>query len=200
MPLVHINGTGQFTWFFSVPGNSGDTCVTLGFQSEETDMQGMVDKAMDAMATSMMDSISIACALLKCKMLFHRSDETESWESFHNSPVPGTGSSARHPASVAVLVQKRTAFAGRKNRGRFYFPGIPNSDTAPGTDPNALTPGALTQWQTGVDALFAALKDDGPLSPLNPVILHPSPSTTVTEITSFSVQSRLATQRNRLRD
>lgn len=38
------------------------------------------------------------------------------------TPIPGTRDGANPPPQVCILVQKRTGFIGRQNRGRLYMP------------------------------------------------------------------------------
>ncbi len=47
-------------------------------------------------------------------------------------PVPGGNNAEALPPQCAMLVKKRTAFAGRKFRGRLYQPGMSENDQASG--------------------------------------------------------------------
>lgn len=99
------------------------------------------------------------------------------------------------PINVAVLVRKVTGFAGRSNRGRLYLPGV-GLASIPAGGGNFLGAGDLAGFQGQFNAFRAALVTAG----LLPVIFHQAPASTSRAVTSFEVQSRLATQRGRLRD
>jgi hypothetical protein len=68
-----------------------------------------------------------------------------------NAPGQNVGPSL--PSSVAVVVSKRTQFAGRKYRGRWYFGGFRASDTLN----SQLTASALALIQTQMDTLATPL-------------------------------------------
>lgn len=106
----------------------------------------------------------------------------------------GSGGGASASPNVAILVRKNTAAGGRTGRGRFYHPGPQESEV----NPNGTLSGAFVSgMQTEVNDFFGALATAG----LDSVLLHSetSPVTTPTPITSFTVDSRVATQRRRLR-
>lgn len=110
-----------------------------------------------------------------------------------NLGVVGTVVSATMPQNCAVLVRKNTALAGRKQRGRWYMPpAYVNEATVDGTGTiNAVgvaaMQGYINQFRTELDERGAV-----------PVLFH-SDGLPSTPITSFTVDSRIATQRKRLR-
>jgi len=93
----------------------------------------------------------------------------------------------------AILVSKRTALGGRKNRGRMYIPGQSESAMEPGGFVQAAT---LADVQSRVDSLLGKLTaDDLPM-----VIGHSDPGDTFAPIvTALVVSPILATQRRRQR-
>lgn len=103
------------------------------------------------------------------------------------------GSAAISP-NVAVLVSKNTIFGGRAGRGRFFYPGTTESDTQ---GDGGVDAAYLAAAQTAVDGLWTDLTAVSAL----PSLLHgaDSPLSVPTPIGSFTVQSRVATQRRRLR-
>ena len=109
-----------------------------------------------------------------------------------NNQAVGTVSGSAAPPNVAVLVQKRSAFGGKRNRGRFYVPGVPDTQMGP-TGLLGSTP--LGDIQTAADALLDGIESEG--KPM--VILHSSGSGTPTPVTSLIVLALLATQRRRIR-
>lgn len=107
---------------------------------------------------------------------------------------PGTGGGAQTSIAVAILVQKLTAIGGRPGRGRMFIPGAQESEVAPdGTLSGAFVAGLQSELNT----FYADMVTNG----IPPYLLHSvgSPLTTPTAITSFQVQSVVATQRRRQR-
>lgn len=108
------------------------------------------------------------------------------------------------PQNCALLVKKRTGLAGREGRGRIYQPGIPENqvDAVGALDSTALADGTAA-WSGYLSALSAAAGGaiSGPPVPM--VLLHTDPQAGVTPgptpVTSLVVDSRIATQRRRLR-
>lgn len=100
-----------------------------------------------------------------------------------------TGSAA--PPQVSWLVSKRTALGGRRNRGRMYIPGIPETSVSPF---GSIDPTLRQNMEDECDAFLAAIDAAG--CPM--VILHNTVGTP-TLVQSLTVSASVATQRNRLR-
>lgn len=111
------------------------------------------------------------------------------------TPVVGTGSGEGLPINCSILVTKRTASGGRRNRGRCYEPPLIPSENNVDQAGN-LTSGALSLVQGTWDVFFTGLGD----ADLIPVLFHQSAPFTPTPVTGFSVSSLLATQRRRMRN
>lgn len=111
--------------------------------------------------------------------------------------TPGTQTSALLPPNCAVLVQKRTLLGGRANRGRMYLPGISLIAATLDSGGN-FSSGQAEAIQDAVDAFFAELVDVPVFGTARPVLLH-SASSDPTPITGFTVPTKIATQRRRLR-
>lgn len=109
--------------------------------------------------------------------------------------IAGSRNSLSPAGNVAVLVHKRTASGGRRNRGRFFLPWhIANTNILEDGTIDSTTVAALQTdmngWRT---ALVAAS--------LPPVVLHSTGLTVPpapTPITTFQVDNLVATQRRRL--
>lgn len=98
------------------------------------------------------------------------------------------------PPNCAILVKKVTASGGRKNRGRFFWP--PSFlDAGDVTPAGYLESAAVTNHGAKFNEFLAALILGG----VQPVVLHSELLDTPTPITSFQMQTQLATQRKRLR-
>lgn len=112
----------------------------------------------------------------------------------------GTGGATILPQNCAMLVRKRTASAGRRNRGRFYFPMLGILEAAV-SQIGVINAADVTNAQARVDDLFSR-QTTGP-NPTPPVILHSDGGVTApgapTPITGYGVESIIATQRRRMR-
>lgn len=106
---------------------------------------------------------------------------------------PGLGSGTSLPPNCAYLCKKQSASSGRANRGRFFLPGLNEGNVSPA---GVLDPSQLTQINTDLAAMKSNIETVG----FQHVILHSTGSTLApTPITSFSADSKIATQRRRLR-
>lgn len=115
------------------------------------------------------------------------------------TPVNGGVTSGSCPPNTSFLIRKGTGQGGRRNRGRMYIPGVPREAIFANGDIATTT---VTGLQTRVDDL-----QDGPTLVdagfTTPVLLHglglsPTP-VSPTPVTSLNVQTKVATQRRRLR-
>ncbi len=105
----------------------------------------------------------------------------------------GTLSSSMGASAPAMLVRKNTDDGGRKNRGRFFIPGIPESLIDVG---GQLTGGMVTGAQGRLDDFLTGLTTRH----IPMVILHQDDDVTIpTTVTSLAVQATVATQRRRQR-
>lgn len=116
------------------------------------------------------------------------------------TPVAGTIASDTVPQNTATLVRKRTDLGGRRGRGRLYLPGVPETEVnAVGT----LTPAYVSAHQAAFDDWHTYLTAGVGARLYPPVILHRSEGIGTepppTPIARFAVESRVATQRRRLR-
>jgi len=96
------------------------------------------------------------------------------------------------PPNNAVLIRKVTALGGRHGTGRMYVPGQIESEV----DNAGLISGAsLANIQAGATGMLGDLSaNDMPM-----YVLHDSALIAPTLVTALSVQSRIATQRRRIR-
>lgn len=110
--------------------------------------------------------------------------------------TPGAGGKTNTSVTpnTSVLVQKLTNAGGRAGKGRMFIPGVRESEV---NDSGEISVEELEDWQEQLDAFQAGIEG----ADLFPRLLHGegSPLSAPTIITSFSVQSLVATQRRRMR-
>nr|CRY96805.1 hypothetical protein [uncultured prokaryote] len=106
----------------------------------------------------------------------------------------GEGSWGPPPPQCAVLVQKRTGFGGRQNRGRMFVPPFHLNES---TDVSAA--GEINGTRRDeLETIFDDFVSDLGTANVPAVLFHEDGSAS-TVITSLTVLSRLATQRSRIR-
>lgn len=110
------------------------------------------------------------------------------------TPINATASGNALPNNTAFLIRKVTATGGRRGRGRMFIPGPREATVDPTgiintTDRNNLQT-AMNNLRTNMIALASV---DAV------VLLHQTPPQTPDVITALTVQTRVATQRRRMR-
>lgn len=106
----------------------------------------------------------------------------------------GTAVGETPPVNTAMLVKKITGLGGRQNRGRMYIPPFSLSETNI-SKLGVIASGTVTGQQAYINTIMAAIDPD--VTRLK--LLHTNPANTPEIITQLVVQSRVATQRRRLR-
>lgn len=114
---------------------------------------------------------------------------------FSTLTSPGGRSAESTPPSLALMISKRTALGGRRNRGRFYVPWAV-ADTAVAEN-GSISGAVVNTWQTQANAFmtYLSVTNETPM-----VLLHegtppdvPAPTT----VTNLSVDGTIRTQRRR---
>lgn len=115
---------------------------------------------------------------------------------FQINPNTGGGASGYDldPPNVSILVKKSTAAAGRQGRGRIYWP---VAGSAFSNNIGVLDGTTLAGLQAAFDDFLAGLDANGATM----FLLHGAglPITDPSEVTSLTVDPKVATQRRRLR-
>lgn len=197
-PLIIPEDFGQLTFHMSSSETAGAVVCTLGVGiGTSNELGDTVNHAAAAWSNLIMPLITNTITFTGASLLARRSNLLERWDSTVEAPQAGGNGPAQLPDNCAILVQKKTAFAGKRNRGRIYMPGVDEGSVVR----NTLGEIALIGLQSAWDAFGTELKlDEGTYNaPMLPVILHHSAGAP-TEINNFVVQARLATQRGRMRD
>lgn len=111
----------------------------------------------------------------------------------HTVTSVGTQSATCLPPNCAAVVTKSSALAGRSNRGRAYLPAAYLPETA--VSPAGVIDAGLVAFLQG---LLTETIIDLAAADMEMVILH-SEAGTPSPVTSFALQTLIATQRRRLR-
>lgn len=183
-------GFGQATFTYSGSGVPTGAANTMGFQNvggataAELSV-ALVDLWADEVMPALVQNTGLAGCLVKLGPL------STGPSAFTASTVAGSDLSAQASPNVAYLVRKTTALGGRKNRGRFFLPGVDESEVDQGGN---VSPTKLENLNLALsDAFTRMIAEDTP-----PMLLH-NDATAPTAITVFSIDSKVATIRRRLR-
>lgn len=198
MGVIIPEGFYQAAYSFTVQGAVKDTVTTLGGSSLDLGSQtaeeiadvlyGIVSTSGNVFAANAMTNKWTFQGVTVTLMT-----GTGPIVASHIEPYVGTISADNPPSNCCILVKKNTAAGGRKNRGRMYVPAAVMGESSVDAA-GFLGTGVQAAYQTQWDAFKSALDADDQV----PALLH-SDATAPTEITSFSVESQIATQRRRLR-
>lgn len=127
---------------------------------------------------------------------------------FSSSGLAGSLAGSMGPPNLAILIRKNTAIGGRQGSGRFYQPSIAEANV---DEAGLVSSGFRTTLQTAYSGFFGGLQSVslpmyllhswGTYTKLvgNDVFSHTVDLRAPTEVTSLSVDARIATQRRRLR-
>lgn len=202
MALIIPPGFLQAAYHLSATGDSELMVVTCGHEIDGASGATGEDAADDlftSFATRWMPHVGSMYAL-EYVATYIGQDGPTTVNVSTNAPFQGTGGSSVVPQNTAALIRKRTDLGGRRGRGRFYLPGVAESAV---DNVGILSGAAITGYQTAADDWYEDLTAmvGGRLYP--PVVLHRSEGIGVepapTPVTRFVVESRVATQRRRLR-
>jgi hypothetical protein len=202
MPLIIPPGFAQCSWQWELNGDPEYINTTCGVYVTEYggNFQAAANDCADAMgvafpAAQMSDQFRFRGVVL-------RVGQDGAPPIIVEAPrdVVGLGGAAILPSNCALLVRKLTNAGGRRNKGRFYFPLLAILENAV-SQIGVVSPLDLANMQGRLNVLHVELMAGSP-NP-SPVILHSSGGVTPpgipTEVTGFSAQPIIATQRRRMR-
>jgi hypothetical protein len=176
--------------FLSVATPTG-AAVTFGVQNA-SDFTAAVagEKVVDAWQTSdIMGPLSSSCATSALRIKLGPTEDGPSYE--RAMSIGGLESSAAVPPNTSALVRKFTARGGRKGRGRFFLPGLPEGNVTSG---GIIDSGIVTALNDACATLLTELaNNDVPMA-----LLHDGPETP-NLVSGLTVSDQAATQRRRLR-
>lgn len=110
--------------------------------------------------------------------------------------LTGTSAGNRPSPNCALLISKRTAVGGRRNKGRMYLPAGFMLESDFGSD-GRLGTTPLNAFQASANTFFNSLSLEAAIA--GPVLFHSTTPSTPTVVTGLQVQSVIATQRERMR-
>jgi len=189
-------GFGQAVFTFKVAGDNEEMLTTLGFATDadtSAERTGVADLFFDAWRDNLTGMHVSTCDLNRVDVYFGTTGGTIPSTSTL-PPNGGTGGTGMLPPNTSILIRKLTNQAGRKNRGRMYVPGTPESIVD-----NVGLLGATneTSYNNQLELFRTQVLLAGNVTGLR--ILHSDPLDAPTEITGFKVDPKVATQRRRLR-
>lgn len=200
MALFIPPGNGQLIINISRDGDPDPYAVTVGLAFEGDPFQ-VVTKT------------QITAAVQQLLPLLGPNEQIDGWTLRYNVSggdlnvmentmnEPGTSSdSARTPQNVAVLVRKETDLAGRRNRGRLFWPSVARGNV---NSVGQLSDTTVEGYQDTFDQFYVTMFTNGEATGLSDfTILHtvsPGGDLPPTPIARFSVEPVVASQRRRLR-
>jgi hypothetical protein len=192
MPVIP-DGYGESLWIFDNIGDPDPYLVTHGFAYESPFDP---DDWLSAMVTAWLDELraltSDTVTLRATKLVYN--DGGTMIEAEHAAGVAGQNTNNVLPQNCALLVRKRTGLAGRKHKGRMYWPSILSDDLV--NPIGQIDTSTITTLQGHFDDVFTALNG---VTNAFPALLHTDPLDTPNAVTGYTVDGVIATQRRRLR-
>lgn len=193
-------------WRIRIVEDPNEMVCTMSFDLPNPPTQSDANALMAAFGTRIMPKVTNVVTLEGFHVIYQNDSLNQVAVDSNSAAVAGTGTGGASivPVNCAVLIRKRTGFAGRRNRGRMYVPGISEVDV---NGPGVIGSTAVAGWQTAVNSFYSDISAYGP------VIVHsviceqgeqghtgahspvPGPPT---PILSLEVDDRIATQRRRL--
>lgn len=187
MPLVIPNGFAQFTVNWASPTFNRHAAATVfGMDLSSMDLASATTVVGDAVRDTLCPDINEEVTFDSIVGI------TELLREFKSYTAMGGRAGSMSPPQVATLVTYGTGLRGPRNRGRAYFPGFLNDDDV--TDSGTIDPTRHTGIANAILDFGTAIVTGG----LSPVILH-TDGGPPTAVTTGVVESKVATQRRRLR-
>jgi len=184
-------------WFqLNVLGDNEPMYTHMAYGVSATVTQAAVDAGFTAWSTSLWRSrFTVDVTLFGGHVLEQTTAGIRRWDAAI-TPLLGS-TTAAVPNNVATILRKSTALGGRRNRGRMFVPCPLESETSAA---GVYTGPGITAWNTAaalimpggsIHTAFGFLGDA--------VVLHDEGSQTPAVVTNLTCQSRVGTQRRRLR-
>jgi hypothetical protein len=177
--------------FVAAGGSDPFGMVTFGINnSTSLSAQGVADGVADAWSGSgIMANLSSAIATQTVHVKLGPNDDGPFYD--RGMSIGGGASASMATSNTAFLVHKATALGGRKGRGRFYLPGVPEADVGPFGN---VTAGIVTAINADLATLLTGLDTE-----LVAMVLLHGDATAPTLVTGLQCDGIAATQRRRMR-
>lgn len=186
MPLVIPVNHYEVAYHHRPTGSLREAVCTLGVEYTGADLLGDLVDLQNAWANRISPVMADNWAYVRFTA---REAAGTVWD--NNFVVQGGSAGTPTTPQVTFIVRKSNVAPGRKNRGRFYLPGVREAD-ADGV-------GNVTAGRLGeLDAALGLYKVDIQGANFNPVILHNGPAAP-TPVLNFVTEAMVGTQRRRLR-
>lgn len=196
MPLVIPTGFMQLVYSWNLTGDPEPMVCTMGYDvsAGTGDMNAFLDARRTAYTTAWGAAGRLNVYALAKLTAYVGMGGTSPVVYEKTYAEVGTMVGHPPPSNCAVLVRKNTALGGRRGRGRMYLPPFMLAEGS--VDPNGNLDSAFVTGNTqNCTTAF--------VTNMNPVLFHNSdgvtPAPAPTPITSVAVQSKIATQRRRMR-
>ncbi len=200
MALVIPTGTAQVIHSLTLTGDAEPMAITYGVDLDPAapgNAANLADGLHDAFVTSMINILATGYQLVATELNYSLEGEAFPRRVRHVEFDAGTGSSNLIPQNTAYLIHKDTSFGGRRNKGRFYLPGVGEPEVG---ITGVLTTAEVTRIQNALNNWFVGI--NAVVGVADVLILHSDGITATpapTVVTGFRIDTRVATQRRRLR-
>lgn len=197
MPTVIPPNSTLLIFRWSVAGDPEEMVCTLGVQGNqaETARQQAEWAYDDAVATGSLTPV----AAMNAPWTFvgvtaYKRISGDPEVGIHNEPITqGAGSQTALPSNCALLLKKMSIVPGRRGRGRMYLPSGLIEEGSVDTN-GTISSATYTTIQNRLNIFFGELGVSG----FEPQIFH-SDGSAATPVIGFTLDTRIATQRQRMR-
>lgn len=187
--MVIFAGHAQTTLKFSQLGSDHYAYCVIGHQNpDDHTAEYIVENTVQDWAESLAAFQSVDWSLVEAKTL-----TAEGGFFIDNETVPGGAPATTVPPNTSFLLKKVTFISGRSEQGRMYMPGVWEAVVSGTGVVDATIRDDLT---TAANAFLGKLTADG----IDMAILHTNEFNPPTRVVELNCDSRVATQRRRLRN
>lgn len=166
--------------------------ITFGVEAGAASASDVADDVFTSLSSSNLQSSWVANCILSSILVKLGPNDTGPSHVRATSLNGAWAATDAGAVAPAVLIRKSTALGGRRGRGRFFLPGVPESVISAGGTYGGTY---VTDTQGRATALLVALTANN----VPMVLLHGDSSTVPTPVTALAVQPVLGTQRRRQR-
>lgn len=195
MPIIP-NGYAQLNQVIALAGDTDEMITTIGLKFDGitfADVPTIMEAAFDAWELNFKGRMTADYSLMRIDSYSNFGGENLTYTTTQ-AAVQCQVAQNSAPQNCAYLLKKITGTGGRTGRGRMYVPGV-SEEVVSAT--GVVTGSTVTAWNTAAAAYLTAL--NGIAGVDHAVLLHSQIGDLPMEITTIVCDSRIATQRRRLR-